>query len=307
LAHGTTYNTVNTHLAETSADAMILGRNNEELSCCGQRHRREHFERTATGCARPHPKARNTRRSRGRCEDVLVRRDRTKQTFEMLPGHSNRMGVHSARFTRAPGPRSKHSGTCQTKLFVAPNGRNRFLDFAANSATAPDSGPVHLSFDGESGECVVKCIGNAIELLKSMAGSYGESETFLATRDSGIVDRLDVNAMLLEKVVGCLLSLDSITDQGGHNMAGTGYDGDATLGKALLYFADVPLHELTVTVIRFLIDNRSMGTSDCDGRERSREDEARGIRANHVDELGRTGDITANGAIRFTKSTYKCL
>jgi hypothetical protein len=190
-------------------------------------------------------------------------------------------------------------------LFIVPNGRDRFLDFVANSAAAPDSGPIRLSLDGECRECVVKCIGNAIKLLKSMAGSYGESETFLAARDSGIVDGLDVNAMLLEKVVGCLLGLDSVTNQGGHNMARTGYDGDATLGKALFYFADVPLHELTVTVIRFLIDNRSMGTSDCDGRERGREDEARGIRADHVDELGRTGDITTNGAIRFTKSTYK--
>jgi hypothetical protein len=190
-------------------------------------------------------------------------------------------------------------------LFITPNGSDRFFDFAANSATAPDSGPVRFSFDGECRECVVKCIGNAIKLLKSMAGSYGESETFLATRDSGIIDGLDVNAMFLEKVVGCLLGLNSITNQGGHNMAGTGYDGDATLRKALLNFANVPLHELTVTVIRFLIDNRSMGTGDSDGRERSREDEARGIRANHVDELGRTGDITANGAIRFTKSTYE--
>jgi hypothetical protein len=50
-----------------------------------------------------------------------------------------------------------------------------------------------------------------------------------------------------------------------------------------------------------------MGTSDCDGGERSREDEARGVRPNHVDELGGTGNIAANCAVCFTKSAYKIL
>jgi hypothetical protein len=50
-----------------------------------------------------------------------------------------------------------------------------------------------------------------------------------------------------------------------------------------------------------------MGTGDRDGRERSREDETRGVRPNHVNELGGTGNITANCAICFTKSAYKTL
>jgi len=50
-----------------------------------------------------------------------------------------------------------------------------------------------------------------------------------------------------------------------------------------------------------------MGTGNSDGGERSREDEARGVGPNHVDELGGTGDITANCAVCFAKSAYKIL
>jgi hypothetical protein len=190
-------------------------------------------------------------------------------------------------------------------LFIVPNGFDRFLDFAANATATPNGGPVHLSLDGENGERVIKCGGNAVKLLKGVAGCDGESETFLATSDSGVVDGLDVYTVPLEKVVGCLFGLGSITNQDGYDVAGSGDDGDTTLGKALLYLADVPLHELTVTVIRFLIDNRSVGTRDSDGRERSREDKPWGIRPDHVDELGRSGNITADCTIRFTKSAYK--
>lgn len=50
-----------------------------------------------------------------------------------------------------------------------------------------------------------------------------------------------------------------------------------------------------------------MGTADRDGGKRSREDEARGVRPNHVDELDGTSNITANCAVCFTKSAYKIL
>lgn len=113
--------------------------------------------------------------------------------------------------------------------------------------------------------------------------------------------------MFLKQIVRRLLGLDCITDQDGYNVARSGYDRDSTRGKAFLYFADVPLHELTITVICFLIDNRSMGTGDRDGRERSREDETRGVRSDHVNELRGTSNVTAHCAIRFTKSAYKIL
>ena len=85
-------------------------------------------------------------------------------------------------------------------------------------------------------------------------------------------------------------------------MAGSRYDRNSARGEALLHFADVPLHELTVTIISFLVDDRSMSTGDRDRRERSREDEAWGIGPNHVDELGGTGDITTDSPVRLTKS-----
>jgi hypothetical protein len=192
-------------------------------------------------------------------------------------------------------------------LFIIPDRFDRLPDITANSTAASKGGPVRFAFDGESSECVIERIGGTVKLFKSMARSDGKPKTFLATSDSGVVDGLHVYTMSLKKIVGRLLGLDGITDQDGYNMAGSGYDGDSTLGKALLYFADVPLHELTITIIRLLIDNRSMGTSDRDGRERCREDEARGVRPNHIDELGRTSNITTNCAVRFTKSAYKIL
>jgi hypothetical protein len=140
-------------------------------------------------------------------------------------------------------------------LFIIPNWFDCLLDVVANPTAASKSGPIRLAFDGESSECIVECISGAVKLFKCMARSDGEPETFLAAGDSGVVDSLHVNAMSLKKIVGRLFSLDGITDKDGYNMAGSGYDGNSTLGEALLYFADVPLHELTITIIRFLVNN----------------------------------------------------
>jgi hypothetical protein len=140
-------------------------------------------------------------------------------------------------------------------LIIIPDGFNRFPDIAANSTAASKGGPVRFAFDRESSESVVEGVGGAVKLFKRMAWSDGEPETFLAASDSRVVNGLHVYAMLLKKIVGCLLGLGGIADQDGYNMARAGYDGYSTRGETLLYFADVPLHELPITVIRFLINN----------------------------------------------------
>jgi hypothetical protein len=140
-------------------------------------------------------------------------------------------------------------------LIIIPGGFDRFSDIAANSTAASEGGPVRFAFDGESSESVIEGVGGSVKLFKRMAWSDSKPETFLAASDSGVVNGLHVYAMFPKKIVGCLLGLDGITDQDGYNMARSGHDRDSTRGKAFLYFADVPLHELTITVIRFLINN----------------------------------------------------
>jgi hypothetical protein len=122
------------------------------------------------------------------------------------------MNIHFASLSGTPGPRGKHDGACQTKLFITPDGCNGFLDFAANSTTAPNRSPVRLPFDRESTECIVDGGDNAFKLFKSMTGGNGESEAFLAASDGGKVNGLDIYAMFLKEIVGCLSGLDSITD-----------------------------------------------------------------------------------------------
>lgn len=81
------------------------------------------------------------------------------------------------------------------------------------------------------------------------------------------------------------------------------HNRDIKLSKAALDLADVSLFELTVTDVIFLVDDASTCASDHGRRKRSRENESRSIRSDHVNEIIRTGDVTTDCAISFAQST----
>jgi len=190
-------------------------------------------------------------------------------------------------------------------VFIAPDGRGGFLDSTANTTTTTNLSPISLPLDGKCSESVIDCCDNVFELLKGMAGRDSKPKTFLSTSDGGEIDGLDVNAVFLEKIIGCLFGLGSITDQDGDNVAWAGNDGYSSFRETPLHLTNIPLHELAISVIGFLIDDRRMGASDGYGRERGSEDEAWGVGPNHVDEFGGTSDITTNCAVCFSESAYE--
>ena len=82
------------------------------------------------------------------------------------------------------------------------------------------------------------------------------------------------------------------------------HDRNVKLGKAALNFSDIDLFELPVPYICLLISYACTSTSDSRWGKRCSKDEARSIRPNHVDKVHRACDITSDGAISLTKSTY---
>ena len=61
--------------------------------------------------------------------------------------------------------------------------------------------------------------------------------------------------------------------------------------------------ELPVSAILPLIGNTGTGASDVNRRERRGEDETGGVRANSVDEIGRTSDVSADSTVSLAKGT----
>lgn len=135
----------------------------------------------------------------------------------------------------------------------------------ADTAASTDSSPISLSLDTERSEGVIDSIKDVLELLDGMAGCDGEAKTFFTTGDGRIVDGLNVDVVVLEKVVRSVLGLSGVADEYWDNVTGTRYDGNATSGETLLDLANVPLHELTVAVELLLIDDGSMSARDRDG------------------------------------------
>lgn len=81
------------------------------------------------------------------------------------------------------------------------------------------------------------------------------------------------------------------------------HDGDVDFSETTLRFSDVDLLQLTVSDVLLLVDDASLCTSDGRRWQRGGEDEAGSVRPNHVDEIKRASDVTANSAISLAEST----
>lgn len=73
--------------------------------------------------------------------------------------------------------------------------------------------------------------------------------------------------------------------------------------KAPLNLAHVNLFQLTVTTVFLLIDNASASSGDSRRRKGRSKDETRRIGTNHVYQIVRASNITADCTVCFAKST----
>lgn len=152
-----------------------------------------------------------------------------------------------------------------------------------------------------------------------MPGSNRDSETFLATSDSRVVDGLNIDVMLHEKFVRCLLRQSGVADENRNNMRSAGstnkispiskvaewylHNRNVNFSEPAFDFADVDLFELAITDVLLLVGNASLSAGDCCGRKRCREYETRSVGPNHIHKVVRPSDITSNSAVSFPQST----
>lgn len=80
------------------------------------------------------------------------------------------------------------------------------------------------------------------------------------------------------------------------------HDRDVKLGETALDFTNIDLFQLPVSDVVFLIDHASTGTSDRCRRKRCSKNKTGGIRPDHVDEIIRASNVTANRAISLAES-----
>lgn len=191
----------------------------------------------------------------------------------------------------------------QAELLVRPDGLNWRSVGHSNTSTTTGSLPLLNTLQTKGVEDVVDRGDKVSNLLFSVTGGGGDTQTFLTNRDSGVVDGLDVDLVLGKKHVGSLLGEGSVTDKDRDDVRRVGHDRDVKLVELTLDLTRVELLETTVAHELSLVSDGRLGTSDDGRRKRSGEDEARGVRSNNINKVGRTGNVTTNNTVRFTKSS----
>lgn len=199
--------------------------------------------------------------------------------------------------------KSNRGGTIrQAELLVRPDGLNRGSVGHSDTSAAAGGLPLPNTLQAKSIENVVNRGDKVGNLLGSVTGSGSDTQALLTNRDSGIVDGLNVDLVLGEKHVGSLLGEGCVTDKYRDDVRGVGHDRDVKLVELTLDFTGVELLETTVSHELSLVSDGRLSTGDDGRRKRSGEDEARGVRPNDIDKVGRTGNVTTNNTVGFTKS-----
>lgn len=191
----------------------------------------------------------------------------------------------------------------QAELLVRPDGLNWGSVGHSNTSTTTGSLPLLNTLQTKSVEDVVDRGDKVGNLLFSVTGGGGDTQTFLTNRDSGIVDGLNVDLVLGKKHVGSLLGEGGVTDKDRDDVRRVGHDRDVKLVELTLDLTRVELLETTVAHELSLVSDGRLSTGDDGRRKRSGEDEARGVRSNDINKVGRTGNVTTNNTVGFTKSS----
>ncbi|KAI6772313.1 hypothetical protein HG530_003271 [Fusarium avenaceum] len=188
------------------------------------------------------------------------------------------------------------------ELLVCPK---RLLDVVlfTNTDETTLGSPVGGSLDAETVPDFINGLDKLVAVLLHVARGRCNAQTLLANGDSGVVDRLDVDSIIVQEHIGsCLRSL-GIADQDRDDVRGVGDDRNIAGIHGLLHSAGVQLLKSSISIVVHLVLNGSLGTSHSGRGQRSGKNEARSQRSDHVNELGATGDVATNAAIRLAQST----
>lgn len=191
----------------------------------------------------------------------------------------------------------------ESQLLVSPD---RFLDLVtgnANASTTTKFDPLGSTFDVQGIEDVVNSADEVFELFNSVTGSGSDPETFFTDGDGGVVDRLNVDAVVGEQRVGSSFGESSVANQDGDDVRRTWDDGDIHLLEPLLQDPSVQVLQPPILDVLPLISDASLSSGHNAGRQARGEDEAGSVRANQVDEVGLASDVSSNDAKSLAKST----
>ena len=124
----------------------------------------------------------------------------------------------------------------------------------------------------------------------------GEAQALGAARDGRVVDRLHVDGEALEQRVGDALGEHGVADQDRHDVAGIVHHRQAGHLQPAFQRAHALLVPLALGVAGFEVADAGDRAGGNGGRQRGREDEARGVGADGVADVGAGGDVAAHDA-----------
>ena len=191
----------------------------------------------------------------------------------------------------------------EAELLVGPDVLDLGSVRDSNTCAATFSDPLGSALETELLEHGVDALHQVSNLLGGVAGSGRDTKTLLANGDRRVVDALDVDLVLRKEHVRSFLREGRVADQHWHDVRRVGDDGDVKLSELTLDFASVELLEAAITLELALISDRGLGAGNNRRWKRSGEDKARCVRSDHVDKVGRTGDVATDDTVGLAEST----
>src|SRR6202049_1209827 len=136
-----------------------------------------------------------------------------------------------------------------------------------------------------------------------VAGVGGDPQALGPFWDRRVVNRLHVDAMLGEEQIACLLALLRVTDHENDNVSRVRCDRQTGSDEALLDGANAHLVRFPLALRLLEVSDRSQRCGANRRRKRGREDEARRVGPDGVDQRRVRCDITADTAKRFAQGS----
>jgi len=192
----------------------------------------------------------------------------------------------------------------QSQLSVGPDRLVVLLGtLDADADEAAEGLPVAGALDAQLPPDGVQRPNEVVAVLLRVARSGSHPQALLAPRHGWVVDRLDIDAVVLQQHVGRALGQLRVAHQDGDDVRRVRDHGDVDLLQRSLDRAGVQLLQHAVTAVPRLILDGSGGAGHDRRGQRRGEDETRGQGPDGIDHGGRPGDVASDEAVGLAQGT----
>ncbi|RUS22006.1 hypothetical protein BC937DRAFT_90679 [Endogone sp. FLAS-F59071] len=181
---------------------------------------------------------------------------------------------------------TNNGGTADAKLLVGPDGLDLYGAGISDTGATTFGDPITDALEVVALPDLLQGVDEFIEHNRVMPGGRSDAKPLLAAGDGGEVDTLNVDGMLTQD-----------------NVRGVGYDRNIELGETSLEKSGVELLHLALARGGLEVLYGGKGSRDNGRWERGGKNETGSVRADHVDEGGGSGNVTANDAKSLAEST----